>query len=86
MAPTSSRVLAYKRKAKDLLDQEIDAYFDQAARDFESYHYDKAIKNYCQIIRVLENFQEDKRYKSAKGNIKQLVDNFKAEKNALDCY
>ena len=86
VAPTSSRALAYKRKAKDLLDQEIDAYFDQAARDFESYHYDKVIKSYCQILRVLENFPEDERYKSAKGNIKQLVDNFEVEKNALDCY
>ncbi|MCY4644882.1 MAG: FHA domain-containing protein [Bacteriovoracales bacterium] len=84
--PKHPRALTYKRKATDLQDEEIDAYFDQAFRDFNSFHYEKAIKNYCQIIKIFEHSPEDERRKSAKKNLEQLVDKFGVEKSATDCY
>ena len=82
----SPRAIAYRQKAKGLLDKEIESYFDQAARDFSSFHYDKAIKNYCQIIKIMEDSKEDERYKSAKENLEKLVTKFRVRKNAIDCY
>lgn len=84
--PKGPRALTYKRKAKDLLDKDIEAYFDQAARDFASFNHDKMIKNYCQIIKILEDFPEDERYKSAQENLEQLVKKFGVKKSAIDCY
>ena len=84
--PKSPRALAYRQKAKGLLDKEIESYFDQAARDFSSFHYDKAIKNYCQIIKIMEDSKEDERYKSAKENLEKLVTKFGVRKSAIDCY
>ena len=84
--PKAPRALAYRRKARDLLDKEIESYFDQAARDFSSFHYDKAIKNYCQIIKIMEDLKEDERYKSAKENLEELVVTFGVRRSAIDCY
>ena len=84
--PKAPRALAYRRKAKDLLDKEIESYFDQAARDFSSFHYDKAIKNYCQIIKIMEDLKEDERYKSAKENLEELVVTFGVRRSAINCY
>ena len=81
----NSRAITYKRKAKDLQDKEIESYFNQAIRNFENYHYHQVIKDYCQIIKILEDFPEDERRKSAEENLIHLVEKFGVDEDAVNC-
>ena len=81
----NARALAYKRKSKELQDVEIQSYFDQASRDFESYNISSVVKNYCQIIKILENSPEDERRKSADENLLHLVNEYGVDKDAASC-
>ena len=83
--PQNSRGLAYKRKAKDLQDKEISSYFDQASRDIENYNNYQAIKNYCQVIKILEDFPEDDRRKSAEESLAELADREGGNESAINC-
>ena len=81
----SKRALAYKKKAQDLMDEEIERYFDQAARDFESFYHTRALKSYCQIVKILEDRPEDERYKSAQENIDYIINQSRINKNEARC-
>ena len=83
--PKNPRALAYRRSAKDLHDKEIEAYFNQATRNFESFNYQRVVKSYCQIIKLLEDFPEDERRKSAEENLIKLVDKHGVDKDAVNC-
>ena len=81
----NSRAKAFKKKAQDLLDDEIEKYFDFAARNFEGLHYGKVVKNYCQILKILEHSPEDERYKSAQENLKHLSEKLDVSQNEINC-
>lgn len=72
ISPQNSRAKAYKRKAKEQFDEEVEAFFTKAGREFEALNYIEAIKSYCSIIKMLELYPDDERRKSAEKNIRDI--------------
>lgn len=83
--PQNPRALAYRRKTKDLQDKEIASYFEHAIRDFESYNHRQAAKRYCQIIKILEDFPEDERLKSARKGLERIAGILGKNEDVVNC-
>jgi len=72
LSPSNSRGLFYLNKTKQALDQSIEDKFIMAKKYIEALKYDEAKVAYCSIIRLLKDYTNDERYKSALDNIKEL--------------
>lgn len=72
ISPQNSRALAYKERAKKALDDDIEAYFRLGQKYEESYNLEFAIKNYCSILNLLQDYPEDDRYIQSENIIKEL--------------
>jgi pSer/pThr/pTyr-binding forkhead associated (FHA) protein len=75
----------YLRKAKEELDKVIADEFIKGKRDEEGLRYQNAIVSYCGIIRLLHQYQDDPRYKSAEENIKNLEGKLGLESGETNC-
>ncbi|MFP5458567.1 MAG: FHA domain-containing protein [Bacteriovoracia bacterium] len=75
----------YLRKAKEELDKVIADEFIKGKRDEEALRYQNAIVTYCSIIRLLYQYKEDERYKSAEENIKNLEGKLGLEPGESNC-
>lgn len=75
----------YLRKAKEELDKVIAEEFIKGKRDEEGLRYQNAIVSYCGIIRLLHQYQDDPRYKSAEENIKTLEGKLGLEAGETNC-
>lgn len=75
LSPQNARAKAYKDKAKQQFDKEVDLYFAKAAREFESLNFINSIRSYCSIIKMLELYPNDERRKTAEKNIKDIIIN-----------
>lgn len=85
LSPQNGRANAFKEKAKQGLDQDIDNFFALAARDFESLNYIRSIKSYCAIIKMLEYNPDDERRKSAEKNIKDIINKTEVDEREGRC-
>jgi hypothetical protein len=75
----------YLRKAKEELDKVIAEQFIKAKRDEEGLRYQNSIVTYCGVIRLLYQYQEDPRYKSAEENIIALEGKLGLEQGESSC-
>lgn len=67
--PNNGRASFYKNKAQQSLDEFIKSMALKGAREMESLKYDSAQVTYCSVIRYLEGYEEDERYKAAENKI-----------------
>jgi tetratricopeptide (TPR) repeat protein len=75
----------YLRKSKEELDTYIADEFIKGKRDEESLRYQNAIKTYCGIVRLLQKYPEDQRYKSAEENVKSLEGKLGLDQGESNC-
>lgn len=75
----------YLRKAKEELDKVIADEFIKGKRDEEALRYQNAIVTYCSIIRLLYQYKDDERYKSAEENIRNLEGKLGLEPGESNC-
>lgn len=75
----------YLRKAKEELDKVIAEEFIKGKRDEEGLRYQNAIVSYCGIIRLLHQYPDDERFKSAEENIKNLEGRLGLEPGETNC-
>jgi pSer/pThr/pTyr-binding forkhead associated (FHA) protein len=83
--PNDSLADFYLRKAKEELDKVIADEFIKGKRDEEGLRYQNAIVSYCGIIRLLHQYQDDPRYKTAEENIKTLEGKLGLETGETNC-
>jgi len=76
----------YRDKTKQALDQEIESFFKKAAQDVDGLRYSKAMVSYCAIIRLIQNYPEDSRYKDALTNLKEVAKRYGLEENEVNCF
>lgn len=75
----------YLRKTKEDLDKVIAEHFIKGTRDEEGLHYQSALVSYCAVIRLLNEYPSDARYKSAEENIKNLEAKMGTEPGESNC-
>lgn len=75
----------YLRKTKEDLDKVIAEHFIKGTRDEEGLHYQSALVSYCAVIRLLNDYTSDARYKSAEENIKNLEAKMGIEPGESNC-
>lgn len=73
LKPSDGQASFYINKAKKELDEEIESYFIVARRDYESVRYESSLKNYCSVLRLLERYKTDQRYKDAIINAEHII-------------
>ena len=72
MDPGNGRASFYKRKTKQALDNTIEEYFTSARREVDSLRVESALINYCAIMRLLEGYEDDERYKQSERQLRVL--------------
>lgn len=75
----------YLRKTKEALDKSIETYFIEATRNIEALKFQKAVVQYCAIIRLLFNYPEDERYKNAQEGIKSMEGKLGLDEGDIKC-
>lgn len=85
LSPNNGRASFYMNKTKQALDNEIESYLIKARRDQESLKYMSAIQSYCNILRLLDGYGEDDRYKKAKEEITQIAQKMGLEEGEIAC-
>jgi hypothetical protein len=85
LSPQNGRARHYKDKTRQKLDEEIDIYFINGTRFKEALRYKSAQSEYCAVIRLLQNSQEDDRFKKATENIEELEKNMGMDKGEIKC-
>ena len=72
MDPGNGRASFYKRKTKQALDNTIEDYFTSARREVDSLRIESALISYCAIMRLLEGYEDDERYKQSERQLRAL--------------
>jgi tetratricopeptide (TPR) repeat protein len=85
LSPNDPLATFYMNKTKDALDVRVKSYALSAARDIESLKYRSALTQYCSIIRLLQNYQTDQRYKDAEKNIYEMEGKLGMDKGEAQC-
>lgn len=85
ISPNDAQANFYLRKSLDSLDKVVQQYNIEAQRDIASLKNEKAVISYCAIIRLLHNYSEDERYKSAYKNIEKIEESLGREKGSTIC-
>ncbi len=75
LSPQNPRAKAYEEKAKQQFDKEIEQFFTKASREFEALNFERSIRSYCAIVKMLEYYPEDDRRKTAEKNIEDIINN-----------
>ncbi len=83
--PNDSLANFYLRKAREKLDEQIEDYFSKAIRDADAVNYAKAVTSYCAVIRLLNRYKTDERYKTAKEGITNLEKKMGMEEGEIVC-
>ncbi len=85
VSPNNGRASFYMNKTKQALHSEIDENLIKARRDQESLKYMSAIQSYCNILRLLEGYEEDENYKKAQEEIKQVEAKMGLDEGEIVC-
>lgn len=72
LSPNNGRASFYLSKTKQALDNFIEELFLKARRDYDSLRYDSAGQTYCAIIKFLQRYPDDERYKRADLQVKNV--------------
>lgn len=85
LSPQNGRAAYYLGKVKGQLDAEIERYIASGARMTEALRYEAAVVEYCRIIRLLQDYPDDSRYKDADTNIKNIEKLTGKEEGEIKC-
>jgi pSer/pThr/pTyr-binding forkhead associated (FHA) protein len=86
LSPQNARASFYLNRTMQILDEEIKNHFLQGRRYFESLKYEQAKNSYCSIVRLLQNFQDDERLKTAFENIKETEVKLGLDEGSITCF
>lgn len=75
----------YLRKTKEELHKKIDEFFSKAIRSSDGLNYQGAITSYCAVVRLLNSYPNDKRYKDAIEGIKNLEKKMGLDEGEIEC-
>ena len=84
-SPNDSLANFYLRKTREKLEEQIKSYFSKATRDTDAISYLKAVTSYCAVIRLLNRYQNDVRYLTAKEGIKKLEQKMGLDEGEIVC-
>lgn len=84
-SPNDSLAQFYLRRTKDKLNKTIEKMFIQAKRSEDSLKYKSASLTYCKIIRLLFQYPEDDRYKSANEGVRRMEVKLGLDENEIKC-
>lgn len=85
LSPQNSTASFYLRKTKQALDEEIEQNFIKARQENDALKYHAAAISYCTIIRMLDGYSEDKRFKDAAANIEVIEERLGLDKGEINC-
>ncbi len=72
LSPNNGRASFYLNKTKQSLDNHIEDLFLKSRREYDSLKYAAAGQTYCSIIKMLQNYPDDERYKQAQNQVKNV--------------
>ncbi|MDA9189427.1 FHA domain-containing protein [bacterium] len=84
--PENSTASYYLEKTKQELDKEIKNHFTSAKKAIDSIKYESATINYCTVIRLLQDYPEDERYKEAVKSLNHLEKKMEKQKGEIKCF
>ncbi|MBP5296144.1 MAG: FHA domain-containing protein [Bacteriovoracaceae bacterium] len=83
--PTNSRAITYLEKSKKSLDDDIQMNFQKARQEQESLRYTGASVSYCTILKLLQDYPEDERYRQAEDGIREIEKKMGLESGEIEC-
>lgn len=86
MSPSNGDANFYLNRTKQKLDEQIETIFLKAKQEAEALKYNGALISYCEILRLLQDYPEDKRFIDAKKNIEYLEQQMGMDKGDYKCY
>ncbi len=84
--PQNGYASYYLQKSRQALDEEVKANFFRASQDVEALKYRSAIVAYCSVLRLLQAYPDDQRYKDAVANIEEIEKRVGLEKGETKCF
>lgn len=85
ISPNDTLAAFYLSKTRKALDKEVQRHFVKARRDIKSLKFRKAIIGYCAVIRLLENYKNDKNLELAHEGIKKMEIKMGYEPGSIEC-
>lgn len=86
LSPGHPKAEYYKSRAKQALDEEVKVLFINGKRDRDALRYDKSTKSYCAIMRLLQNYPDDDRYKNASESLLEVEKKMGLEEGEIKCF
>ena len=80
--PNNGQASFYLNKTQKALDNEIEEYFLNARREYDSLKYTSSGHSYCAVMRLLEDYPDDERYLRAQnqiGNVEKALGLYEGE-------
>lgn len=85
-APQNGTAMFYLEKTRSALNKEIDKNFEGAAKDLDALRVRSAIVSYCNIARLLQNYDTDERYKRADKRLREIEEKEGMKQNEIKCF
>ena len=86
ISPHHDRAEFYRNKTKQALDEEVKENFLRAKRDVDALKYRAAAVSYCDILKLLQGYDNDQRYKDAKANLEIIEEKIGLETGEIKCF
>lgn len=86
MSPSNGDANFYLNRTKQKLDEHIETIFLKAKQEAEALKYNGSLISYCEILRLLQDYPEDKRFIDAKKNLEFLEQQMGMDKGDYKCY
>ncbi len=85
LSPNNGRASFYLERSKQRLDEEIEASFLKARREADGLKYRSSAVSYCSVVRLLQKFPDDERYRDAITNLRIVEKEMGLAKNEIMC-
>ena len=76
----------YLNKTKQALNNHIKFMFEKGGREYDQLKYKGAIKSYCEIIKLLQKYPNEERYKNAQKQIKFIGEKTGLAEEEYQCW
>jgi len=86
LTPTSGYIKYLIDRTRQRLDEEIEQSFFKSSQCIEARRYGCAKVSLCSIVRYLQEYKDDQRYKDAKKQIEIVEDKMGIEKGEIKCF
>ena len=86
ISPNHDRAEFYRSKTKQQLDDEIKQNFLRAKKDVDALKYKSAAVSYCDILKLLQGYDNDQRYKDAKSNLGIVEEKMGLDSGEIKCF